>query len=540
MKTSLQNSPSRDARFGLLAYAAFCLVLTIYVACITPFRSEMLLADAWEHHAAVLTLSDNLWTPGNPTYATKDPSIRYSPYSVGLAILCQQTGITPYTALSIAAVLNTLGFFAVFWWFLRGFAMTSISLAAGLCIVLLYGEAPGYANSFALSDLPWHMVNPSAFSLMLNFFCWGLLWRVRSSSITPTVIAVVAAAVSLALSVLSHGMTGVLGAIGVILLVIAVDASQRTRVLMMVISVGVLSLTLSVAWPWYRFIDAATGGHDPWYWFNPTILKRMFFLWCAPVYLATLLALPYRSEPLVRWSLSVSGVVIVLGIVSWLAQSASLARLPLAATPVACIAVGYWIKSVAPGLRGWSTQVLSGLLSRSASRNAQSLTQVLFIVALLYGTLPQFHAILSEPYLARPLIAPLLKREDKQPRNWSTYQTVLAGVEPGEVVLSDMATGWPVPSFGGRIVAANHLELFSHGQRERLEETERFFATQSTEQQRAIEQQRELIDRYAVRYILVSRQTPLASHVQDNAIVAESNGLVLMDARKWLAAQSDR
>tara|TARA_R110002073_G_scaffold11940_4_gene53733 strand:+ start:2845 stop:4449 length:1605 start_codon:yes stop_codon:yes gene_type:complete len=534
MKTSSHDSPCRGARFGWFAYVAFCLVLTIYVACITPFRSEMLLADAWEHHAAVLTLSDNLWTPGNPTYATAEPSIRYSPYSVGLAILCRQTGITPYTALSIAAVLNTLGFFTVFWWFLRGFAMTSISLAAGICVVLLYGEAPGYANSFALSDLPWHMVNPSAFSLLLNFLCWGLLWRVRSSNITATVIAVVVAAVSLAISVLSHGMTGVLGAIGVILLILAVDASSRSRMAVIVISVGVLSFGLSMAWPWYRFIDAATGGHDPWYWFNPTILQRMFFLWCAPVYLSTLLALPYRSEPLVRWSLAVSGVVIVLGIVSWLAQSASLARLPLAATPVACIAVGYWVVSVGQGLRGWSTEMLGGLLSRSASRNAQSLTQVLFIVALLYGALPQFHAIVSEPYLARPLIAPLLKREDKQPRIWTSYQTALAGIEPGDVVLSDMETGWPVPSFGGRIVAANHLELFSPGQRERLEDTERFFETKSPREQQ------DLIDHYAVRYILVLRHSPLALHIQDEAIVAESNALVLMDAQKWLSAQSDR
>ncbi|EMI22522.1 membrane protein [Rhodopirellula maiorica SM1] len=528
MKTFLD-----DRRLVGIAYAAFSVALTIYVACITPFRSEMLLADAWEHHAAVLTLSDNLWTPGNPTYATAEPSIRYSPYSVGLAILCRQTGITPYMALSIAAVLNTLGFFAVFWWFLRGFAMASISLAAGVCIVLLYGEAPGYANSFALSDLPWHMVNPSAFSMLLNFVCWRLLWRVRSCSFMPTMIAVAAAAAALAVSVLSHGMTGVLGAIGVILLIIAVDSSQRTRTSMIVISVGVLSLALCLAWPWYRFIDAAAGGHDPWYWFNPTILQRMFYLWCAPVYLLSLLALPYRSEPLVRWSLAVSGAVIVLGIVSWVAESASLARLPLAATPVACIAVGYWIKTVGQTPRVWSTELIRGLLSRSASRNAQSLTQLLFVVAMLYGALPQFHAIVSEPYLARPLIAPLLNREDKQPRNWSTYQTVLAGLEPGDVIFSDMETGWPVPSFGGRIVAANHLELFSQGQRERLEDSERFFATKS------IEERRELIDRYAVRFILISRHSPLASHIRDKAIVAESNGLVLMDARKWLAAHDE-
>ena len=399
-------------------------------------------------------------------------------------------------------------------------------------MVFLYGEAPGYANSFALSDLPWHMVNPSAFSMLLNFICWGLLWRVRSSSVTPMGIAIVVAAAALAVSVLSHGMTGVLGAIGVILLILAVDSAQRSRMATMVIGVGVFSLGLCMAWPWYQFIDAAGGGHDPWYWFNPTILQRMFFLWCAPVYLAALLALPYRSEPLVRWSLAVSGAVIILGIISWLAESASLARLPLAATPVACIAVGCWIGKVGQGMRTWSTEMLSGLLSRSPNRNAQSLTQVLFIVALLYGALPQFHAILSEPYLARPLIAPLLKREDKQPRNWTTYQTVLAEIQPGEVVLSDMETGWPVPSFGGRIVAANHLELFSEGQRERLADAERFFETQSAQERQ------DLIDRYAVRYILVSRHSPLASHIQDTAIVAESNALVLMDAQKWLAIQS--
>src|SRR5215472_9440077 len=82
-------------------------LLTAYVAACTGQRENNLGADAWEHLRVLHVLSQQLWHPGNPTFASDLPSVRYSPYMVGLALVCRTTGADAYNVLSFAAVLNT-------------------------------------------------------------------------------------------------------------------------------------------------------------------------------------------------------------------------------------------------------------------------------------------------------------------------------------------------------------------------------------------------------------------------------------------------
>src|SRR5205823_5303460 len=128
----------------------------------------------WEHHRVVAALTEKLWKPGNPTYASDIPSVRYSPYTVGLALLCRATGMEPYKALSTAAVINTLLLIAGVLLLLRQFREAASAGAALLVMVALWGGAPGYANSYALADLPWQQVNPSAFAFGLTLLAWSL------------------------------------------------------------------------------------------------------------------------------------------------------------------------------------------------------------------------------------------------------------------------------------------------------------------------------------------------------------------------------
>ena len=373
--------------------------------------------------------------------------------------------------------------------------------------------------------------------MALNFFCWGLLWRAARSETGGAVTwigSVVLSGVLLAVSVLCHGMSGVLGAMGVAALVVAVPGDQRLRQVACVVGVGVVSLGLTLAWPWYRFLDAASGGGNVWYWFNVGVSKQMFFIWCAPAYLLALLALPHRVNPLVRFCLTLGFAALGLGILASGVKSASLARLPLAATPVVCIAVAYWMKASAFGHWTWLRRTGAGLFGRTnegGSVNAWAVTQVVAVVALLYGAVPQLLDVVSKPYLARPLIAELAGRENKQPEYWKTYANALAGIEPGDVVLSDLETGWPVPSFRGRVVGANHLELFTPGQRERWDDTDLIFAPDTAPAER-----RRLMDKYDVRWVLLARDTPLAGEIRSSAVVAESGRLVLMDAERWREA----
>ena len=87
--------------------------LVIYVALCTPHRENVWLADAWEHHRAVLALVHDPTGSTNPTFALDVPSIRYSPYSVAQAWVARTGSLDVYSVQSATAVFNTL--LLVYW-----------------------------------------------------------------------------------------------------------------------------------------------------------------------------------------------------------------------------------------------------------------------------------------------------------------------------------------------------------------------------------------------------------------------------------------
>src|SRR5262249_44644168 len=103
-------------------------MLTAYVALTTGHRDELLGADAWEHHRAVRVLAELGRRPGNPTYATAEPSVRYSPYSVALALVARASGIDPFVLLGGAAALNTALLCVGLWAFARAYGRPEIAL----------------------------------------------------------------------------------------------------------------------------------------------------------------------------------------------------------------------------------------------------------------------------------------------------------------------------------------------------------------------------------------------------------------------------
>ncbi len=79
-QTAIVNNGLAQAaplRFWLIG-----LGLVVYVGLCTGFRDNVWGADAWEHDRAILALTQQLWHAGNPTFATPEPSVRYSPYTI--------------------------------------------------------------------------------------------------------------------------------------------------------------------------------------------------------------------------------------------------------------------------------------------------------------------------------------------------------------------------------------------------------------------------------------------------------------------------
>jgi hypothetical protein len=529
--------PQRPSLTGLprsLAYWATAVTVSLYVALTSGFRGEIRLIDGWEHHRVVRVMAQLGFAAGNPTYASDEPSIRYSPYSAILALAARWGHWDPWDVLTVAAVLNTALLFVALYALLAAFDRTSIAFPTAITMLFLYGATPGYANTLALEDLPVHQGNPSAFALALCLLCWaGWVWASRSSR-ARLLWAGAAIAGAVAVATLSHGMSGTLALVG---LVGASLASARPRQMLLGTAiVSALAVALCAAWPYYPFLRAVLHNPNPEYWYNPAILKLMLTSWCLPAMVAAVLAFPYRDDPLVRFGIVGLVATVLLTGVALATRSAAFARLPLAGLVFAQLLVGYAIaqwKVCSPST--WR-EVRAGLGARAGDVFAGAFVRVAVPLAIVFFGVPQLLSIARAPHLMRPYLASWLHLADKRSHLRAHYRDVLTPVAERDVVMADSGTGWPVPSFHGRVVGAEHFEFFTPGQQRRFDDAQSFMRAGTPTADRI-----RLLETYAARWILLDRvadEHVLPELLIPEAIVRQSGDLVLMDAERWRARAS--
>jgi hypothetical protein len=506
------------------------LLLAAYVAICTGQRQNNLGADAWEHHRAVLALTRHLWRPGNPTYASDLPSVRYSPYTVFWAVVCRTTGINPYAALSVAAVVNTILLVLGVWLLLGAFGEAAAAGAVLVVMVILYGGVPGWANSYALADLPWQQVNPSAFSFALVLIAWALFRRIGASP-NNRVLSFAAIVILMTTAMLDHGMTGAFGMVGLfVLAVIMPTHSARLGMLAMAAAIGIAVGAICLCWPWYSFWKAVRWNQDSDFWFNSKFITWALTQWAFPAAVCALFALPLIRRPIIRFGALGGSLMIGAGIAAYLRHSATIARFPLPGMIYPHLMVGVFaFESRLFRPQTWPTRLKA--MFRPIPLASQAILEVTLAVVLLRCAAPQAILIATQPWLARPYLVALLHRgEDRQSRLPPDLARLLQPVQEHDVVLSDLQTSWLVPSTNGRIVAAMHYELFVPDQKQRVQDATDFFTTASGQRREQI------IRQYGIRWIVLNRQMIGApafnALLRPNAVVEEVGGLVLMDATR--------
>lgn len=528
-------TPTHDRRVPT-SYLLLGFALLIYVGACTVQRDNNLGSDGWEHHRTILTLTRHLWRPGNPTYASDIPSVRYSPYTIFWAGVCRVTHITPYAALSVAAVINTALLWLGLWLLLDAFGETAAATSVLLVMVALYGGAPGWANSYALSDLPWHQINPSAIAFAFVLIAWAVFWRIATGRAGAAGWLIVAALMAVAM--LDHGMTAAFGMTGLMVLAVLAPAGARVRMLAGFAGVTGVVAALCTAWPWFSFWTAVRWKGDPQYWFNRWIfLDPEMKQWIVPAVACSVLALPLLARPLVRVCFLGGLLAVGAGASSYVTHSPTLARFPLPGLVFFHIVVGLFAHEAGVFRPATWPGRLRAVFS-PLPQSAYPILQVALAGVLVVCVAPQVKEALSKPWLARPYLAGLLHRADKQEHLARDLKPLLALVGERDVVLSDVITSWLVPSFNGKIVAAQHYELFVPDQRKRWNDVDRCFRTNGP---RDLDR---LTREYNVKWIVLNRAwfarpdvtTRYEDLLREPAVVNRAGDLVLMDAARWLAA----
>jgi hypothetical protein len=508
------------------------LMLVVYVAFCTVQRDSNLGSDGWEHHRAILTLTRHLWKPGNPTFDSDLPSVRYSPYTVFWAVVCRATHLKPYDALSIAAVINTILLLTSVRWLLSVFGEAASAAAVLVVMVTLYGGAPGWANSNALSDLPWHQVNPSAFSFPLALFCWSMFGEIAKGA--RGIVRWIVSVLLMSIAMLDHGMTGAFGIVGLFILAVLAPAAERVRMLAGFVAVVICVAGLCTLWPWYGFWKAVFWKGDPQYWFNPLFWRWEMTQWIVPGVGCALFALPLIGRPLVRFCVAGGTMAVAAGLAARLNHSPVLARFPLPGLIFFHIMVGIFAHQVGIfRISTWPARIRA--MIAPFPQGSYWITQTLVFLAVVCCFVPQAKEIAVQPWLARPYLVRALHRgRDLQERLPGNLAELLKPVKEHDVVLSDLRTSWLVPSVNGRVVAVNHYELFVPDQRQRWHDVLDFFTPGDSDSHRE-----RVVRQYHVRWIVLDGETMdvgVYYHLlRPASVVAKVDGLVLMDADRWLA-----
>lgn len=514
----------RDA----VAYIVLAALVCTYVAVCTGQWDNIPGTDAWEHHRAIVALTHDLSNPANPTFASDEPSIRYSPYSVGLALLSRATGWDPYLVLGGAAVFNTALLFIGLWTLMHRWSATPVGPALIIVVTTLYGGAPGYAGSFALTDLPWHQLNPSAFAVALSLFSFAILDRMLVKSWSWSAALLIALLTATAL--LSHGMTALFTGFG-LLAVAWVRSSDPIRATLWVVGISIGAAALGLLWPYYDLKLALLERPENDTWFNPGILYRMLFQWSLPALLAAGCALSYRNRPFAQIGLIGGGLCYLAGLTALVGSSPSLARMPLAGVLLLNFAVATFVhESRLLDPRSW-TERARALVGADQARSRSAWAESIVAIGILFFGVPQLLDVAREPHLARAYVAPLLGKQDKQLDLKPRYDRFLEGVGARDVVLADALTAWPVPSSAGRVVSAFHWEFFSPDQSERRANVDAFFSLDLGHDRVAI------LDKYRVSWIFLNRdelgQEVFEFLLEPAAVVRRDEGWTLMDAARW-------
>lgn len=318
-------SPQRIQGSSLLAprsYFWLGTALVFYVALCTGQRDRVWEADAWEHHRAIVAFAHAPAAPGNPTFESPEPSIRYSLYTAALAGLVRVTGIDAFDLLSVAAVINTVLLVWSVWFLLRELGEVAAASCVLIVMIGLWGGPPGYANSYALADLPWHQVNPSAFSFPLVLWTWALFLRARWWHV-PVMISAMAVALN------AHPMTAAFGLYAMVLWAFSGPREALRLQLVRFLLVAGSSFILCALWPWFDFVAAVRSHRDQLYWFNAGVVRVMLQHWCAPGLLGAVLALLIAARASVRRCLLCGAGVFVLAVATLPLRSATLARFPM-------------------------------------------------------------------------------------------------------------------------------------------------------------------------------------------------------------------
>jgi hypothetical protein len=450
--------------------------------------------DFWEHSAALQAWLQDLWNPTNPHFASDVGSPRYIPFYFVITALSIPIGLTALQAMGIAGVVSVTLFVVGIKLFSDRYFCNPWAAPIALLVFLTgWGNALIWANVYQLRNILYVISYPSFFVFSFGFIAyWWVLGLIKSETLSLWKLIVLALMVSVMFS--SHPPTGVAIAVTMgLMITLAEDVRLGRRVaLVVVLFAGSLLVEL---WPYFstwQIVLGTSTGHPSWV-ATPTlgtVERAETIYWSRPFYQPRVILISFGPALL--------GVPILLYLVArerkwFLLAGCAIFSIPYLLNFFISVPLGdrfilfvlfflhlsmiwFFLKVIlGEGYSVWMRYAGIGLLSVMALWNV-GLAAVEFSGYSFRGDLKPF----------------------KQERMVVGHMQAVANVVPSDaVIMAPVALGWPLPTFGGKVVGGLHPFPMVRDAHQRRKDVEAFFSAGTTLQDR-----KRIMERYQVTHVL--------------------------------------
>jgi hypothetical protein len=462
--------------------------------------------DFWEHSAAVSELIRHPFKPGHPQLAVSAAHTFLNPYTFVVAQFARLFHLDAISALSIFGVLN----FCLFCYGLRAFISSlqiqtqtndyeskdadnnTLTFYALLFILFLWGGKPWpYSGFFNYDIFFWNLTYPSTFIGGLSLL--GLAFNARHQFDRNYAYLVALIALT-STALLTHPLTAQFLLIGFFAQIFTSQAAQSARpvtravqfiCLIKIAVVFATSIAIATLWPFYPILDLFQGAAKVYDISNGDMYFHLVtrawpFMLLAPLFLWMLF------KPALRPLLIIFVATASIYALGYLTERYSFGRIisyTIIIIQLACAVAAFqferWLQYSSPRLARTGQIATLLLLLLWASQWAPSSISRLLTAA-------------NSLWLGRTVSSQIIYKD---------YLFLPNQIAPQAVVFADIETSWFIPSFGAKVVAADHPLAFVKDAEQRRQDVIKFFEPQTTVQERT-----GLLQKYQAKYLLLNKQ----------------------------------
>jgi alpha-1,6-mannosyltransferase len=223
-----------------------------------PWANDLML-----HMAVLRRLMDDPLHPGDPVIHIGGSSIYYSPYMVALALLGKASGLSAYTMLKLAAVVNVVLLVSGLYRFVRTLSQARWAPPLAMIGLLFWWgtKVIGFSGFLSFISLNDTQAYPSTLATALTLHLWA--WLNDGGRTLRSPWRALGIGVLLGLILLTHQFTGLSAIVGSAAILVARHRIVRTKAALTSLALGLVACALVVAvWPYYHLWSVNQGELD--------------------------------------------------------------------------------------------------------------------------------------------------------------------------------------------------------------------------------------------------------------------------------------